>query len=157
MVQSEYLTEVFDPFKFPEVLRRVRMKLRNTKYDAIAFRGMSGAAVAFPLAAMTNKGLICVRKQGVAHSSQLVEGLIGDEIKRYVIVDDFINSGHTLKNIKKSIDEEYSSDGSSIPECVAIVFYKEYRSERAKDKARKVYPNVKVHVIDRIDYMTEND
>lgn len=61
MVHSSYLTEVFDQSVFPQVMRKVRMKLRNTKYDTIAFRGVSGAAVAFPLAASTGKGLLCVR------------------------------------------------------------------------------------------------
>jgi len=155
MIQSEYLLEVFDPLKFPKVLRRVRMKLRHTKYDAIAFRGMSGAAVAFPLAAMANKGLICVRKEDSSHSPYLVEGLVGNDIKRYVIVDDFINSGNTLRNIKQSINEEYS-DKTLVPECVAIVFYKEYNPDYAKYKAKEIFSDVKVHIIDHSNYLTED-
>jgi len=152
MVKSEYLSEVFDREIYPQVIRKVRMKLRHTKYDAIAFRGVSGSAVAFPLAVAAGKGLLCVRKHGVSHSRLDIEGtLIGRE--RYIIVDDFINSGKTLMSIKESIEEVHKRNFQKIPECVAIVLYKEYSPGSAAKRVRNIFPKVKVHVIDRFSYI----
>lgn len=74
------------------------------EFDAIAFRGMSGALIAPEIARRLNKGLIMVRKQTEdSHSSYKAEGLLGC---RYVIVDDMIASGDTVKAIQKTIRAE---------------------------------------------------
>lgn len=150
MIQSSYLSEVFNPSTYTEVIRKVRMKLRNIKYDTIAFRGISGAAVAFPLAAATGKNLICVRKVNASHCHLNVEGcFVG---KRYIIVDDFIISGDTLKEIKSSIEEEFKKNSSTNPECVAVLFYKEHNPYAAPKKVKKIYPKTKVLAIDCGEY-----
>jgi len=75
-------------------------------FDTIAFRGMSGALIAPIVADKLNKSLTLVRKQEVdehkSHAEYPVEGALFVD---YVIVDDFTNSGRTLREIQKRIFE----------------------------------------------------
>lgn len=80
------------------------------EFDAIAFQGMSGAVIAPILACFMEKYLIFVRKGdsygecGVGescHSSNKVEGPCGPV--RFLIVDDFIAGGNTMKRIYKQV------------------------------------------------------
>ncbi len=79
--------------------------LKNYEFDTIAFRGMSGALPAIPLALRLKKEFIFVRKDfevGTgSHSYRQVEG--HKTVERYVIVDDCISSGKTCKEIVKHI------------------------------------------------------
>lgn len=45
-----------------------------------------------------------------------------EEVKKYVIVDDIVCSGKTLKNIKKEI-ESTAVDKNRYPTCVGICLY----------------------------------
>jgi adenine/guanine phosphoribosyltransferase-like PRPP-binding protein len=122
MVRSGYLHEVFDPHELRKVIDRIKKRLEDEKlsYDAIAFRGTSGAAVAFPLSAELGKPLIHVRKS-LGHSKLKVEGYYG--AKTYIIVDDFVESGKTLRVIKNSIIRAYRGAMVHIPVCVGIILY----------------------------------
>jgi orotate phosphoribosyltransferase-like protein len=74
--------------------------LKSHKFDTIAFSGMSGAIIAPAIALAMNKALVLVRKKGDStHSDYEVEG--NCEAKRYVIVDDFIETGKTRDYIKE--------------------------------------------------------
>jgi hypothetical protein len=70
-------------------------------FDAIAFRGMSGALVSAPIAIALKKHLILVRKNEVRYSCHGVEGPKGDY--NYLIVDDLISSGDTVRAIHREI------------------------------------------------------
>jgi adenine/guanine phosphoribosyltransferase-like PRPP-binding protein len=84
-----------------------RMEAAGLRIDAIAFRGMSGCLFAAPLSARMRKPMIMVRKKCVScgreqsHTTQLVEG--DRNAKTYVIVDDFIASGKTVRAIQEAI------------------------------------------------------
>jgi hypothetical protein len=80
-------------------------------FDAFAFRGNSGALLAAPLAVKMEKSLILVRKtKDTSHSGLLVEGDLG--ARRYIIVDDMICSGDTVRAIISGIHKvwEYEAD-----------------------------------------------
>lgn len=78
--------------------------LSQFEFDAIAFRGMSGALVAPIIARELGKTLICVRKPDEkCHSSRLVEGDSG--ARSYVIIDDFIDYGTTVRKIFTAVGE----------------------------------------------------
>lgn len=77
--------------------------LRRLQFDAIAFRGMSGALLAPSIANELNKSILMVRKNDDRHSSLTVEGDYG--AKTYVIVDDFVCTGHTARTIRDEIAE----------------------------------------------------
>ena len=75
----------------------------ETTVEAIAFRGMSGALIASPVAVRLQKSLILVRKPNDgSHSSYKVESC-KVEPKNYVILDDFVSSGKTANAIIKAI------------------------------------------------------
>lgn len=70
--------------------------LRRKNFDSIVFQGVSGVLIAAPLAVRLKKNLIVVRKHQDCHSQHAIEG---KNPKNYIIVDDFISSGRTVKVI----------------------------------------------------------
>ena len=76
--------------------------LKRFEYDALAFRGMSGALIAAAVALRVKKPLIMVRKPNdTSHSSKRVEGYTG--AKTYIIIDDFVCTGKTANAIMRDI------------------------------------------------------
>jgi orotate phosphoribosyltransferase len=117
-IHSDYNRYLFSgPADFAAMIDRAAaaLALYAHTFDAIAFRGMSGALAAAPLALKLNKHLICVRKGESTHADYDVEGALGC---RYIIVDDCISSGATVRTIQ---DKIHQSDPLS--NCVAIYLY----------------------------------
>lgn len=113
---AQHLSTALTPLKLRKAVA-VSVKFLKTKnFDAIAFRGLSGALFAPILAMRLNKTLLAVRKGEDSHSSQMVEGDFG--AKRYIIVDDFIAGGSTVYNIMKEIHSEVKH-----AECVGFFGY----------------------------------
>lgn len=75
--------------------------LSDLDFDSIAFRGMSGALIAPAVAANLNKNIILVRKNETRYSTLEVEGPIGPQ--KYIIIDDFVHTGATVKAILEAI------------------------------------------------------
>jgi adenine/guanine phosphoribosyltransferase-like PRPP-binding protein len=103
-IQSEYLGKVYGKqfLKLvPLAVKRLRAIKKKHPFDAIAFRGSSGAALAFPLSYFLKLPLIHVRKGESHYGSGTIEGTISS--KRYIIVDDFIDRGTTVKKIVSEI------------------------------------------------------
>lgn len=99
-------------------------RLRNVKhkFDAVAFRGMSGALVAPIIASKLKKHIIMVRKPNDgSHSSYACEGHVSS--KAYIIVDDFISGGHTCKTVIDTIQKWQKEHGETLAECYAIALY----------------------------------
>jgi adenine/guanine phosphoribosyltransferase-like PRPP-binding protein len=82
-----------------QVVKMVRA--RNIEFDAIACRGVSGLLIAPIVAMRLNKTLIVVRKGENTHSPYTVEGDHG--ANTYLILDDFIDVGDTVRQIAKEI------------------------------------------------------
>lgn len=102
-----------------EMVQAVRAFNREEKVDAIAFRGMSGAAIAFPVCAELRIPPVLVRKdEERRHSSFQVEGPQLD-IQRYVIIDDLIASGETIAMIKRRMGDA---------KCMHIFLYESSRT-----------------------------
>jgi adenine/guanine phosphoribosyltransferase-like PRPP-binding protein len=97
-------------------IRELAAALKGHQFDAIAFRGMSGALVAPSLALRLNKTLLMVRKDKETHSYYQVEG--DWAARRYVIVDDLIDSGETVATIFEQI-RGFASEAI----CIGIVRY----------------------------------
>lgn len=73
-------------------------------FEAIAYRGQSGAITASIIAHKLRKPLILIRKEGdKGHSYYTFEGPI--TIKNYLIVDDFMSSGETFDAIVTKMEE----------------------------------------------------
>jgi hypoxanthine phosphoribosyltransferase len=106
MVVSSYLGDCFDVEKLRGYARKIAKALRPhaANFDAIAFRGMSGALVAPIVGHIMKKQLLLIRKpyhEESAHTSRVVEGNI--EVQSYVIVDDMMSSGNTVQTIADDI------------------------------------------------------
>jgi len=117
----------------PEALRKVVRKagrvlraMRNsTPFDAIAFRGMSGASIAYPVSYLTGIPTVNVRKDGGSGSHGMAIEGPNKSIESYVILDDLIDSGETVKAIIRGLANRM------IPakQCKAIVLYHSHRND----------------------------
>ena len=75
-------------------------------FDSIACCGTSGLMVVPQIAELLNKNIILVRKKtDKCYSDFTVEGV---KPFRYIILDDLICSGNTVRHIRRSIENEYS-------------------------------------------------
>jgi adenine/guanine phosphoribosyltransferase-like PRPP-binding protein len=95
---SSHLNRYLNPVELQKHVNRAVRALKKHDFDTIAFRGMSGALLAPPIALALKKELILVRKDSDdSHTFHTVEG--NCNAKRYVIVDDFVYSGKTKRAI----------------------------------------------------------
>ena len=138
IIVSQYLHELYRPKDLQHLIRKIRRALQYIRYDAIAFRGTSGAAVAFPLSVDLGKPLLHVRKKG-CHCREKVEGQV--DAKTYVVIDDFVSSGATLREIKKQINLVHKRYKEPLPKCVAVVLYNSnlYSGCITKDKIHNIF------------------
>ena len=85
---------------------RLRKNLHD--FDAIACCGISGVIVAVQIAELLNKEIVIVRKPQNSTLREYSEFTIeGVAPRRYVIVDDLVCSGKTVRYILNEIKEEY--------------------------------------------------
>jgi len=90
-------------------------KISDT-FDSIACCGTSGLMVVPQVAELLNKNIVLVRKKtDKCYSDFTIEGVAPF---RYIILDDLICSGNTVRHIKCSIREEYSR-----AKCVGLYCY----------------------------------
>lgn len=123
VIKTNYLNSVYEPERFKETVKSTVKRIRqfikkNGRFDAIAFTGTSGAALAYIVANKLNVGLICVRKGDNSHYRGKVEGM--RNANQYIIIDDFIDSGKTIKTIIGSVKK--FSPGAK---CLGIFLYDE--------------------------------
>lgn len=136
MVRSTYLEKLFNKEAFKKTLfeaakvARELQKDEATRFDAIAFTGNSGAIFAGALAVKINTNMILVRKPNESSHAggAIVEG--DDRDKRYLIVDDFISSGDTIKRIVREIKKVFPSKV-----CIGVLEYLRQSGEHF-DKTR---------------------
>ena len=127
MIVSSYLRDVFDTRRFPQRIdqaaKSIKQWEKTNEFDSIAFTGISGAALAFPLSVKLGKPLLCVRKPGSnTHSKHDVEGNYAT--KRFIIVDDFCDSGETIARIIDTIYDEVGEAQRRVDiKCVGIYLY----------------------------------
>lgn len=94
------------------------------KFEAIAVRGFSGVIIASVVAAMLNKKMCIIRKEG-SHGREF-EGYFGDY--DYIIIDDFIDSGRTIEKIINKMKPQH--DGK----CVGIFLYDQSKKSLREKK-----------------------
>jgi len=125
-IQTVYLQKVYHVNRFVKMIDKavdLAKKIKRThKYDTIAFSGSSGAAVAYVLSAQLKVPLIHIRSgENSSHyyhraSDSKFEGNASS--KKYLIVDDFIESGGTIICIRNTIKKVAPKAN-----CVAIMLY----------------------------------
>lgn len=137
---SPHLNIIFEsPKDYKRLVIRISKQMIELKkkkpFCGIVFRGHSGAALAYPLSARLKVPLICVRKLGEISHGRKIEGS-SVPIRRYIIIDDFIDTGKTINQLIEAIDRENRcNDASKYNEarCVGIVLYdSKYRKQDTK-------------------------
>lgn len=107
-VQTGYLAPIFYADRFQRQVQKaldVALKIVDKHpFDAIAFTGTSGSALAYILGHTLNVPLICIRKPSESShywSNDTPEGKLEGFLlsKSFIIVDDFISSGKTVDSI----------------------------------------------------------
>jgi len=97
-----WLRKVANAQKLRDTIVLAQRELANVEFDTIAFTGLSGSLFGPVLAYVMGKEIIAVRKQGEPnHSGRDAEGHAA--AKRVLIVDDFVSSGNTLRNIDQAV------------------------------------------------------
>lgn len=117
-LKTDYL-DAFDHKKRQVAIDKCISILKAFPEDVgLVFTGLSGQLVGIPLAHITNRPFAIVRQAPSSHSYLKVEGYIN--VTKYIIIDDFIESGKTIKTIIKEMTK-------AAPEakCVGILLYEE--------------------------------
>lgn len=134
--KSAYLSSVLDPRRLKVVVKLlvkvIKRKVGLDNFDAIAYRGMSGAGVATTLGYLFGKPLLLVRKGNVScHTSRRTEGAVKAE--RILVVDDCIATGETLVTMVRDILNGRVVDGDNDElkplKVVALVMYNDTCSD----------------------------
>lgn len=89
--------------------------------DVIAVTGKSGMSVAFAAQMIKPFPLMVIRKETDQSHGSMIEGPGGLVVKRYVILDDFVDSGATIKRVLTQISNAHGGDEAK---CVAVAQYK---------------------------------
>src|SRR5258706_474101 len=117
-IQTDYLGKVYS-MEFlklvPKAVKKIRAIKRKHPFDAIAFTGSSGAALAFPLSYLLKLPLIHVRKGKSHYGGGQIEGTISS--KRYLIIDDFIETGASIRRVIKAVNSELD-DAKPVAICL---------------------------------------
>lgn len=125
-MHSSYLKQVYNPKLLKAAVRRIGKMIRQIqktqRIDAIAFRGLSGAGIAFPLSERFGLPLIGVRKGESSHGSHIESA--NSNIETYIIVDDLICLGGTINEIVSSISASYGIFRT--PKCVGVILYEDH-------------------------------
>lgn len=133
LCKSSYLGCALRPDLRKEVIRLLVERMTSfglDKFDTIVFRGMSGTLIAPSVADILGKNMVVVRKSDGSHSSYVIEGFM--DLKNYVIIDDLIFSGSTVRTILESIHTwNPKCETINPPEynCVHIFLYAAARQE----------------------------
>lgn len=117
--------------------------LRKIKdsFDTIACCGVSGLMVVPQIAEILDKHILLVRKDERCYSDFKLEGVAP---YRYIIIDDLICSGNTVRHIKSSIKEEHP-----IAKCMGVYCYMpDECAYRHDDSGNKLcYRDLKVNLL----------
>lgn len=91
--------------------------MRRLNVDTIAVTGKSGMSVVFAAQMLDPFNFMVVRKETDQSHGCRFEGRNGHIVRRYAILDDFVSSGQTVRNMWEAISAD------SNVQCVAIIEY----------------------------------
>ena len=141
---SSHTCHVLNHKERNKIIIRAVCKLRKIQdsFDSIACCGVSGLMVVPQIAELLSKHIIVVRKNGEkCYSEFRTEGVAPF---RYIIIDDLICSGSTVKHIKKTIRSEYSRAN-----CMGVYCYlpKETAYSMNEDGSKLCYRDLGIHLL----------
>jgi hypothetical protein len=120
MHHSKYQVS-FEGDNFQSLVLSTRDCLRSLKahieFDALAFTGISGQSIGFPVCFLEDIPMIVVRKE-TSHTDLDIESNTQKPISSYLILDDFIQNGNTILHIQEVMKEYYPE-----AKCNGFVWY----------------------------------
>lgn len=110
-------------------------------FEQIVCTGISGQSIAWPVGYVTDIPVAVVRRKDEKnHHGYSVENF--DRSRKFIILDDFVSSGDTVKHVLKSLAEDRRDD----PRCVGVYCYSGSGSGHVTFNSRRVFvygPNSK--------------
>ena len=116
---SSHISEVLNGCERKNKLNWIEKQLRSAPvgFTTIAVCGTSGLLVGPTIADRMKKKIAVIRKSTkICHSDNSVESEI---IKQYIIIDDLVFIGETVRNIVDKIENQYPN-----ARCVGLVLYR---------------------------------
>lgn len=102
-MHADYMRRAFD--SIDDMWAKMEKRVAHVEYDTMVGIGLSGTLVVPTLARQAGKYWAIVRKEDNSHSTNRFEGEIG---RTWLFVDDFINTGHTLKTVQGIIEDIFA-------------------------------------------------
>lgn len=117
---EKYHEQVFDHRKLQRKVekfgKRIEQLKSETRFQALVGKGLSSIPLVSALSVAYGIKMVIVRSPGERpHNSPRYVGSTG--FKRYLFVDDFVDSGKTLRVVKETI---------KFAECVGLVLHHEF-------------------------------
>lgn len=114
---------------------------KNGPISHLVCTGVSGQSVAWPVGYKLGIPVCVVRKPGEdSHDADNVTGK--GNLLRYLLIDDFIRSGNTIRRVLKELDNytppSWKADSHVPPECAGIVLYNTSKWER-QDAGQRIF------------------
>lgn len=120
-------------------VRKIESLLKKKPFDAFAYMGSSGAAFAYILGMHFKIPVLYVRKKGEKSHGNKIESNTRSSIRSYLIIDDMVDSGNTLRYIVNTIDKYAKDNSLEAPECVGAFLYSyEGRSFNVVNKKKTI-------------------
>lgn len=96
-----YLHPLWTPSAMAETIAKAKTILEPIEFDTVVGTGLSGSLFGLTLAHTMDKNLLIIRKPGAkSHSHRRAEGTLG---KRWIFVDDLVDTGETLCRVKGEV------------------------------------------------------
>lgn len=130
-VGNAYKHDIFEPDRLVKRAREIAEYLAEWQIDtgerieALAVRGSSGLGMGTPVSMLTGIPLIYVRKDGERNATHgtPIEGSAKRMLSTYMVFDDTIASGNTVKRIVEDIHERFPT---LIPQGIFLFNHAEY-------------------------------
>jgi orotate phosphoribosyltransferase len=104
--------------KVAQVLDRIQAKHGSCH---VAVTGKSGIAMAFAVSMLTDIQILTVRKDSETSHGSKFEGC--GTVRRYVVLDDFVDTGDTIRRVVRDVRQFAELDGAEAPECIGFIEY----------------------------------
>lgn len=103
--------------------RSIEAMIAETGADTVIVHGNSGVSCGFAALMLTDFNLCLLRKDNDNSHGSPLEGPANHNIRRYIILDDMIDTGSTVHRIREKLEKLADQSGHDTPRCVGIVLY----------------------------------
>lgn len=131
-IQSRYLNAALDPKERKVLIAWVAEKCRAEGATKIVGTGVSGMLIGPGVADLIDVPFVVIRKppdrnltphEGGSHSVYTYEGVLPVPSDRFVMVDDTVCTGQTVRRVLVQLDNEFKKHEATDAELVALVCY----------------------------------